>query len=171
LLSLAKEGIDEWKREKSPVRIYTMVEEEGDQSEEKPVDIFTTTSEDIKTEISEIVVEIPGSTIEADAFGLIEAAVVGGNAEFLAITEGAWEGIDVVAPSKGAAEGEIPNQLVQDITTPADLEIFGETIETEITISEIEIGLETWTASRKRKRQPRYVYVSGGITDVHRTLH
>jgi hypothetical protein len=145
-------------------------EEEEDRAEPKPVDRFVTKFDESKISTIPTEITIPGTSIEADAFGLIEGAVAGGgNAEFLAVTEGAWEGIGAGA-FEGAAEGEIPIQLVQDITAPADLDILGQTEETTATIPRIEIDLQDAKAITEWTMIPRYAHIPESKTEIDREL-
>jgi hypothetical protein len=167
-LAFQQEGDDITTIDK-PMKI-DLVEEEEEDKGDKPVDKFITTFGESKICTVPVDMTVPGTTIEADAFGLIEGAVAGGgNAEFLAVTEGAWEGIGAGA-FEGAAEGKIPIQLVQDITAPADLDILGETEETTATIPRIEIDLEDAKAITEWTMIPRYAHIPESKTRVEREI-
>jgi hypothetical protein len=166
-ITLAGSGTDSQELE-GPIKINTIQEEE--ENAERPVDEFVTKIDGAEDITIEGDLEIPGTTIEADAFGLIEGAVAGGgNAEFLAVTEGAWEGIGAGA-FEGAAEGEIPIQLVQDITAPTDLDILGTTEDVKVTLSPIKIKVAEKNAKTEWKMIPRYQHVRKGHTRIHRNL-
>jgi hypothetical protein len=167
-ITLAQSGTDSMDLE-GPIKVDTIFEKE-EEAPERVIDKFLTKIEGDEDVTVEGQIEIPGTIIDANAFGLVEGVVAGGgNAEFLAIAEGAWEGIGAGA-FEGAVEGDLPIQLVQDLTAPTDLDIMGTTEEVKVKIPPIKIKVGERNAKTKWKMIPRYGHVPKGHSKIHRSL-